>query len=86
MKLFSIVFLTVVVMSVALSVILNPQGGPSFEDQTIRDWCERDPDVLKWDQNWDPNNKNIVTAFGSKEGLHDHHVERCVADHLHALR
>jgi len=92
MKIFGAVFFLVVLLSATTFRILNYGGqldGPSLKEQKeqmIRDRCETDPDVLKWDQNWDPNNKVFVSAFGSKEGLHSYHVSQCASDHLRASR
>jgi hypothetical protein len=86
MKIFGVVFFFVVLLSVTTFRILNYDGqldGPSVEQQTITAMCDRDPQVLAWDRNWDPNNKVFVSEFGSKEGLHDLHVSQCVSDHLH---
>jgi hypothetical protein len=63
--------------------ILNYAGRydtPSFRERSLQAACYTDPQVLKWDENWDPNDKLLVDSFGSKEGLHQLHVRQCIAN------
>jgi hypothetical protein len=89
MKIFGALFFLVILLSVTTLLILNYDGQheePSFEQQTITAMCETDRQILAWDRNWDPNNKALVSEFGSKEGIHSYHVSQCVSDHLQALK
>jgi len=90
MKIFGAVFFFIVLLSATTFSILNYDGqldtpsaegqiirqinGPSVEDPTIRERCETDPRILKWDE----DDKVIVSAYGSQENMHRDHVNRCV--------
>jgi uncharacterized protein YukJ len=73
-----------VVLAVLLKRATAPSPGPDrpLNEQMQMEWCDTDPQVLKWDENWDPNNKILVGQFGSKQGLHDYHVEQCIESRL----